>query len=227
MGMFDEIICKAPIDGGLPSWIDRHTFQTKDLDCTLTTYTIEEDGRFSQPDFSGTLEFYTSNIVGSGPGIYTEHGEDAEGIECEVIFLHSKLVEPIKVKREFGPAWPASRQHSYIASRSVHERTHEEQSQRYDEHLVGKRVYVLWGGQDVGYWAKVVQESKRHLCLEHEANSKYHEAGDLELIDRRERDHIFWDTEEEALATHRGRQSAWDAESKAFQQHKLEWEARR
>ena len=73
------------------------------------------------------------------------------------------------------------------------QRTQEEQRQRYDEHLVGRRIYILWGGQKDGYWATVVCENSRQLCVQHEANSKDHAAGDLELIDRTMRDHTFWD----------------------------------
>lgn len=44
MGMFDTIYCKAPLPGNTP--FDSTTdFQTKDLECLMDTYVIEEDGR--------------------------------------------------------------------------------------------------------------------------------------------------------------------------------------
>lgn len=44
MGMFDTIYCKAPLPGETP--FDSTTdFQTKDLECLMDTYVIEEDGR--------------------------------------------------------------------------------------------------------------------------------------------------------------------------------------
>jgi hypothetical protein len=214
MGMYDYIICEAPIVGGLPEWT-RHTFQTKDLDCTLELYTISKDGNFSKVDFSGTLNFYTNNIVGSGPGLYTSEGEDAESIDCEAIFLHGKLVEPIKVQRKSEPAWPAKRQRIPIDQIST--RTQEEQNKRNTESLIGKRFYVLWGGQTEGYWATVVCENDRQLCVKHEKDSGFYKTGQFELIDRFYRDHIFWDSEEEVLSRDRSKREAWEAEVKAFE----------
>jgi hypothetical protein len=45
--MFDEIICEYPLPGehAPTSYVDRHPFQTKDLECTLDVYTITSDGR--------------------------------------------------------------------------------------------------------------------------------------------------------------------------------------
>lgn len=99
MGMFDEIECSVNLpDGFDPTGIK---FQTKDLGCDLSLYTIEDGKLFhhykeyemvpeaERPDqqnlwigsmriksgseklvdtkFHGILNFYGSNIVGSGP----------------------------------------------------------------------------------------------------------------------------------------------------------------
>ena len=222
MGMYDYITCKIPITGGLPPWIDKHPLQTKDMGCGLGTYTIAEDGTFSVADFSGTIEFYSSNVVGSGPGIYTQDGEDAEYINCKAIFVHGKLLPPIEVHRRSAPAWPSSRQNSFSGGQSASKRTEDEQKQRYSERLIGKRVYILWGGLNKGYWGTVIAENDRELCIKSESESPYHKAGDFEVINRNFRDHIFWDSEEEALSRRKSQQSAWDAEVRAFVAYKAE-----
>lgn len=50
MGMFDTLICEAPLPDGaeIEPYDDRYddgAFQTKDLDCGLNTYRITADGR--------------------------------------------------------------------------------------------------------------------------------------------------------------------------------------
>jgi len=214
MGMFDVIICEYPLAGGLPSWIGKHPFQTKDLDCILSTYRIAVDGSFSLPEWTGTLNFYTSNVVGSGPGIYTANGEDAEYLDCVAKIIDGKVVGNIQIERKSHKAWP-------INKMKLPHRLTEQEAQEYQkriaEQLTGKRLYVLWGGQDVGYWVTVIAENGRQLCVRHEADGKYHKAGDFELLDRRERDHIFWDSEVEALGQAKARKDKWDREKAEFE----------
>lgn len=50
MGMFDLIVCRAPLPDGYIS-PERQEFQTKDFECTLSTYTITEDGRLICDDW--------------------------------------------------------------------------------------------------------------------------------------------------------------------------------
>jgi hypothetical protein len=214
MGMFDEITCEYPITGGLPAWITRHPFQTKDLECCLQMYHISADGSFSLPEWTGTLNFYTDNVVGSGPGIYTENGEDAEYLDCTAKIVHGKVVGSIQVERKSHKAWPISKMH--IFEKPTQQQVKRWQ-QRIAEQLIGKRLYVLWGGQDTGYWVTVMTENAKQLCVCHEADAKYHEAGDLELLDRRDRDRIFWDSEEEALAHRKARNDNWDREKAEFE----------
>lgn len=73
MGMFDDIVCEYPLPAGAP----RTGYQTKDTPAQmLDTYTITADGRLldeggvAQEDFHGDLEFYYSNVSGSGPNGY-------------------------------------------------------------------------------------------------------------------------------------------------------------
>ena len=214
MGMFDNVICKYPIAGGLPSWIDKHPFQTKDLVCLLETYHIYPYGSFSLPEWTGMLNFYTSNVVGSGPGIYTEDGEDAEYLDCTVKIIDGKVASAIQVERRSHRAWPVSKMH--IRDMRTQQQVLQWQ-ERISEPLMGKRLYVLWGGQDIGYWVTVVAENKRQLCVRHEAEAKYHRVGDLELLNRADRDRIFWDSEDEALDRAKARKDSWDSEKAKFE----------
>lgn len=211
MGMYDNVICEYPIAGGLPDWIGKHPFQTKDLGCALDTYRICADGSFSLPDWTGILNFYTSNVVGSGPGIYTGNGEDAEYLDCTARIVDGKIIGDIQVERKSHKAWPITKMHKPT----------QQQVQRWQkrtaEQLTGKRLYVLWGGQDTGYWVTVIAENTRQLCVRHEADAKYHKAGDFELLDRRDRDRIFWDSETEALAQAKSRKDEWGRERAEFE----------
>ena len=93
----------------------------------------------------------------------------------------------------------------------------QEWQKRIAETLIGKRLYVLWGGQDIGYWVTVIAENSRQVCVYHEADHKYHKAGDFELLDRRDRDRIFWDSDTEALDHAKARKDNWDHEKAEFE----------
>jgi hypothetical protein len=213
MGMFDTIICEYPIAGGLPTWIKRHPFQTKDLECMMEEYRISVDGTFSLPEWTGTLNFYSSNVVGSGPGIYTTDGEDAEYLDCMAKIVDGKVSGDIQVQRRSHKAWPVSKMH--ILDKPTKQEV-EQWRKRIAETLMGKRLYVLWGGQDIGYWVTVIAENRKELCVRHEADAKYHKAGDFELLDRRDRDRIFWDSDTEALAHSKARKDNWEQEKAEF-----------
>lgn len=72
MGMFDELLCLAPLpDGWDPAG---EVFQTKDTpEQYLTRYVLRADGALiheasgERVEHHGPLEFYTSNWCGSGP----------------------------------------------------------------------------------------------------------------------------------------------------------------
>src|SRR3990167_1568788 len=46
MGMFDDVLCEAPLPDGYEG-----EFQTKDLECTLTTYKITTEGRLLSREY--------------------------------------------------------------------------------------------------------------------------------------------------------------------------------
>jgi hypothetical protein len=217
MGMFDEIICRRPLPGTVPGFITGdHRFQTKDLDCTLATYVIGEDGAIRQEgykellDFSGDIEFYTSNITGQGPGVYTQNGEVAESVTFVAKVASGVVYELKQEAHERTPALPAA-QHFTPRPRPTAEDI-AEWERRQSESLIGRTVYVLWGGQEVGYGATVIAESAKKWCLQTAD-------GDLELMDRRVRDHIMWDTEEEAFAARDAKRKEWERQKSEYDAH--------
>lgn len=123
MGMFDTLICKVPLPKDAPSFIEPgHRFQTKDLDRTLSTYEITEEGLLvqltgfcddplSEPkvytDYHGDLRFYTSNIRGLKNGdLYTENGEKAESVDYRARFTNGKLQDILEVGKTCLSALP-------------------------------------------------------------------------------------------------------------------------
>lgn len=218
MGMYDEIICDYPILGGLPTWIKKHAFQTKDLDCRLEQFRINADGTFSDSSFTGMLNFYSSNVVGSGPGIYTSQGEDAEYIDCTAKIVDGKLVGEIKVDRNSHKAWHIDRMG---ISHKPSKEDIKKWQQRQSEKLIGRRLYVLWGGQEVGYWVKVIAENDKQLCVVHEADSGYHKKNDFELIGRFQRDNTFFDSDTLALERRKNKTDEWNRQREEFEKFKV------
>src|SRR5579875_1775245 len=107
MGLFDDIHCDYPLPGNPPAFVAKQPdFQTKDLDCCMEHFTITTDGKLRRDsgpddmgDFTGTVEFYTSNIVASGPGVYTRNGEDAESVGYRAVFVHGRVIELTEMER--------------------------------------------------------------------------------------------------------------------------------
>ena len=58
MGMYDSIICQYPLPmpDDLKGYTGSHDFQTKDLDLSLSTYTIDENGQLFIDRFEGEWE---------------------------------------------------------------------------------------------------------------------------------------------------------------------------
>jgi len=179
----------------------------------MSTYRIAADGSFSIPEWTGVLNFYTSNVVGTGPGIYTADGEDAEYLDCTAKIVDGKVIGDILAERKSHKAWPVSKMRLALMPTKQEILSWQK---RTGEQLTGRKLYVLWGGQDTGYWVTVIAENRRQLCVRHEATAKYHKAGDFELLDRRDRDRIFWDSEEQALTQRRARNDQWNTEKAEF-----------
>ena len=99
MGMFDYVRCEYLLPGN-PPIVPTDSFQTKDLACIMTCYTItsnghlvNEEGLDDRSDFTGTIRLAWSNVVAVGPGVYTANGEDAVSLEYQAVFVHGRLDE--------------------------------------------------------------------------------------------------------------------------------------
>jgi len=227
MGMYDYVVCEYPLPGNPPAFAlgTGNAFQSKSFHCLMDTYTIQEDGRIrrhsfqkGQPeemlDFTGVLEFYDSNITGSGPGIYTSKGEDAQSVDYRAIFVDGTLTKIEETRNDRKPALPSSR---HMLIRSVPTESEKAEWRRREaESLMGKKIYLLWGGQDEGHYATVVAEDDRHLCVKAEGR-------DMSLVHRHLRDHIFFDTEEEAWKSRREREDAWNKRKREYNEYCEEW----
>lgn len=227
--MYDNLICEYPLPNPPDFVRENHMFQTKSMDCSLSTYTITKEGqlKFSSgwdneesniEDFTGTIIFYDSNICGSGPALYTRNGEDAVSVDYSAKFVDGKLTNLEQISLEVEPAF---KRRNFI--RKVEKDEKEKYMARISESLLGKNVYVLWGSLDrdsKGYYANVVTETNDEICVKSDAKK-------LEILSRNLRDHIFWDSEEEALAARKKKQDKWDAEVKEFEEYKKEWTLRR
>lgn len=207
MGMYDEIRCLYPLPNNPPAFVLEagHTFQTKDLACDLTTYEITADGAIDGDPVTLELVMYSSNIAGSGPGLYTTNGEDAESVEYAVKLIDGRVVEIRETSRDREPALPISAMHGPAAPAP----TPEEKAAwklREAEHLTGRTIFVMYGEE---YLAEVVADGTRRICVRKPD-------GDLELLYRADRDRIFWDSEAEAKAYRDERNRDWDARKKAY-----------
>ena len=216
MGMYDYVVCRAPLPGVSPKWMkDGHPFQTKDFDCQMETYTIEADGRFSLPDFTGVIGFYDSNIVASGPALYTRDGEDIESVEYIAEIANGVLTNLGQVDYTAQAAFPFSKQHPGYKPPTAEEikSWHELQEQDW----AGKRLYVLWGGQETGYWVRVKLQRGRQVCVEHEEDSRFHKQGDLELLGMEGIGRTIWESEENALRRTSEKQKRWDKDKAEYE----------
>lgn len=165
MGLFDEIVCRYPLPGTKPEFVEEgHLFQTKDLGCDMSTYEITEDGRLVgwSEDYTGELDFYSSNVAGGGSGFqFTSNGEDAEWVNYVAKFVQGKIVsiEQVSYTRSI-----------VLSSDEWEHRQNEPGCPNYKlpSPLLGHEVFVVWGGSTVedGYSAKCVAETSRDICLE-------------------------------------------------------------
>ena len=236
MGMYDEIICEMQLPNNPPSFAKMadHRFQTKDLECMLNLYKISKDGHPLEliphltPEIVAkpkNFNFHTSNIVGSGPGIYTANGEDAESIEYAVIFNGDKVSAIREVERSLEPALPRSAQGITFPNLTKEEIA--EMRSREAEPLIGKTLYVLWGGQEKGYPVKVIAENEDEICVILESDAEFKRKGSFELLDRRSRDNTFFDSEAEAFADKNRRTSHWTDRKAKYDKYAQEWRDKR
>lgn len=212
MGMFDDIRCEYPLPGNPPKWaVD---FQTKDLECMLMQYTITVDGRLREgtegnylEDFTGTVNFYTSNVVASGPGAYTRNGEDAEQVEYCAVFVRGKLIEIIEVSHTQEPAI----KREPIQYTAITHSERKERDERENESLIGRTMCLWWGGGGDGYLVKVIAENAKEWLVQAAD-------GTFEQVGRYQRDNCFFDSYEDGKRDKDERQKRRDAERKAYEE---------
>lgn len=187
MGMYDNIICSAPLPGTPPAFIKPgHQFQSKDLGCTLATYEITADGRLMyvcsgwseeekaeavhQADFHGDLHFYTSNWAAMDKdAIYTQAGEPYESVDYLARFSNGVLQSIVETDRETKPAKPVATMPrakapspDEIAARKA----------RLAEKFTGRTMFVLMGGRTIekGYSVEVIAEDENQMVVKSAEN---------------------------------------------------------
>lgn len=225
MGMFDWISCDYPLPNEPPEFCRKpgYQFQTKDLGCTMAEYRITEAGRLvlvrrgwcdhEEPpvadidqNIHGEVEFYSSNITGSGPGLYTKNGEDAESVDYKAIFIHGQLHSILETERTKKLALPSSRQGVHTFRRSITDAEKAERKRREEELLVGRTVYRrrFISLEEHAYEPiRIVFETDRQWC-------GILEDGLMELIDRRLRDQMIFDSPEAGQAMDQDRKEEWN-----------------
>jgi len=225
MGMYDTITCAYPLPGRrAPFESTDHEYQTKDLDCYMNHYHIDPDGKLvGEENFYGDVSFYSSNIVGTGPGIYTANGEDAISVEYVATFIDSRISKVVQTEYEVAPALP-------IASTRGEQKTPsaddiERWKIREAESLVGRTIYVLYGGMDEGYHVEVIAESEKQLCTRLIEDSGHEKAGGFEILDRWSRDITFFDNKEDAEKRKNKRSSEWDKQKRKYNEYAATWVA--
>ena len=213
--------------------------QTKDLDFTLDTYIIAEDGSLRQrtpidygegirrtkelSDFTGEICFYTSNISASGPGVYTSNGNDAVSVEYVAKFANGKVVEITETINEVAPALPSKTNLVY---------------RDYDESYIDMpenptKLYVFYGGQEKGYYGDVIAMSdansgnKQEICLKVIGDQQWKKDGELEIVQKWQWGSTLFLTEEDGFAYKKRRKDSWEKYKKIYEDYSTEWHKKR
>jgi hypothetical protein len=184
MGMYDNIVCKVPLPGKRAAWqTPESVYQTKDTpDQYLSTYTIDadgfKDGDGKPCDFTGRIEFYGSNCEGSyGEVCYSSNGEDIEEVTYRATIVEGR-VQGV-VQSEFTASAGIKRVQEPL------EEDRESPQENYNVPLVGKKVYVKYGGSERGFWAEVIAENDRKIALRVTTDDGlYTKVGDLRVEHR-------------------------------------------
>jgi hypothetical protein len=215
MGMFDNLICKYPLPGTTPEFVKiEPLFQTKSLDCEMTTYTIDEKGLLHDeidflPDtpiaFTGEIEFYGGNSCGGSPS-FTSDGRDAEWAEYKAIFHEGRLKSIEQTEYERKLALPESaRIHKPPPTAAELAEWEKAKSQSF----IGKRLWLAFGGKpaEQGFWVTVIAENDRELVLK--GNDAY--GREFRVEDRGFYGYILFDTMEDAVERDRAKKDKYDA----------------
>lgn len=210
MGLYDHITVKMPLPGKKPDFVKNpteHQYQTKDLDCAMLDYVIDEPGWLRDSngvvtDDTVDIDFYDSNSVASAYGmLFTRNGEDYESVEyrAQVVNGMVRSIEQTEYTRE--PALP----YSECNTKDKPSAKMAQWKERQAEDLVGRNMYLLYGGSDSGTDVKVVACGTKEWCVR---DAK----GSLHTIHRFQRDVILFDSEEDAFTDKAERAAALIAE---------------
>ena len=202
MGMFDEIRCDYPLPNDPPAFASKsgYRFQTKALNCELEVYTISSDGGLyrcngSLVPLTGDVSFYTSNSIGSSHGVeFTANGEDSESVEYLAVFHNGRLQKIHESERTRVPALA----HAELnGGDGIREHPETDRIAREGESLLGRKLFLLWGGQTIqeGVEVMIVFDGPKEWAIQDAF-------GRLEVIPREHRDNILFDSRE-AAASHR------------------------
>jgi hypothetical protein len=167
--------------------------------------------------YTGTIEFYGSNVVASGPGRYTRNGEDAEDVEYKAIFVEGRLTSVSQTQYSIQPSTTLPKR---LLPTLLTQEERSEIKAREAESLVGKTIYVLWGGQEDGYYTTVIAEDDRELVCQAKEERKSSwgvKLSNFEIMGRFNRDTTFFDTKEEAFAHRKERSDLWESEKQEYE----------
>lgn len=194
MGMYDDIIVRCNLPGQQPAWAKIGSiYQTKSMECSLLTYELSEDGCLwyedSKTDFTGIIEFHNSNCRGSSHGfLFTENGEDYESVDYRAQFFDGQIEKIEQICYDKMAALPISALPKPTTGLFFGDR-----GSREKEQMTGKKFFIVWGGYlpTDGYSATCVAEDDRSVVLKKEG-------GGFEVLDRWQRDIVFFDSQEGA-----------------------------
>lgn len=222
MGMFDTISCKYPLPGNVPAFVKAaHSFQTKSMDCLMFHYDISRNGNLSCKDdvnakkWTGSIIFYTSNISGSGPGLYTSTGEDAVSVEYKATFINGKIRDLVEIENKTEPAMPSKSRWHLTPPTKEEIKQHKEWQNRP---LDGKKLYVQYGGGSPGYAVTVITTNKKGQIVVQKSN------GEFEILNRRFLGSILFDSKKDSTVSDKKRKDAWAKEKAEWEAYKKSWE---
>jgi hypothetical protein len=213
MGMFNNIVCEYELPD-LPKFVEPgHKFQTKDTEpLTLETHTIDKTGRIDIDDFTGDVEFYSSNIVASGPGIYTQNGEDAASVRYSARFVAGRLVRIARTEYERTAGMEEKRLHYTPTKEQAGVRR-----ERLTESLLGRTIFVMRG--ESSYAGRVVHENAKQIVIEGDSGA--------EVLNRADRDRLFFDSLEDTKKYSDAKLRQWQFKKNEYDRYAAEWKAKR
>jgi hypothetical protein len=193
MGMFDYIKCEME----LPGTIRFAEYQTKDLDCTMSYYTIRTDGTIDGlEDWTGEIDFYNSNVSAGAFGhSFVSDGNEYKGVEFRAT-VHNGIVIKIDLLEESRE--PALSMDDY---RRCHEEVPEPQAEINEEPFsVGQGAWLQYGGGDEGRAVQVVYLNSKQIVLEDASERVYKEHYPC---------HLLFHTQKDASAEKFARTETW------------------